>query len=273
MNDDNRVVQGLWVGGRLSALERLCIRSFCAHGHEFHLYHYDELHNVPRVDGLRLMDGADILPRAAIFHHRKFGVVYFSDHFRWELLRQRGGWWMDMDTVCVRPLDFAAEVVFAGSDKWGRVLNGMLKFPRAHFLTEAMAQCYADINCIQPWDGAKAMFHKLRRRLMFWRDSRLHVTARDAGGLIGFMSAVRHYRLQKYMQPLTVFDISHNPQDCVIFGRERRDVDDILSAAPDVRCFHLSGTGFRRAGLSKDDKLPANSLYEILKRRYPEPVQ
>ena len=67
MTDTNRIVQGLWMGGRLSALERLCVRSFCAHGHEFHLYHYDELENVPRIEGLRLMDAREVLPRAQVY--------------------------------------------------------------------------------------------------------------------------------------------------------------------------------------------------------------
>ena len=47
----------------MSALERLCVLSYCAHGHEFHLYHYDELQNVPQVGGLRVMDGGEIPPR------------------------------------------------------------------------------------------------------------------------------------------------------------------------------------------------------------------
>ena len=90
MSDNNRIVQGLWIGGRLTELERLCIRSFCANGHEFHLYHYDELQNLPQVEGLRLMDGAEVLPRTAIFRHSTGSLAFFADHFRWELLRQRG---------------------------------------------------------------------------------------------------------------------------------------------------------------------------------------
>lgn len=56
----NRVIQSLWVHGRLSPMERLCIRSFLAHGHEFHLYAYGPLEGVP--EGTRVVDAREILP-------------------------------------------------------------------------------------------------------------------------------------------------------------------------------------------------------------------
>ena len=32
------VIQSLWIGDRLSVMERLCIQSFLDQGHQFHLY-------------------------------------------------------------------------------------------------------------------------------------------------------------------------------------------------------------------------------------------
>ncbi len=271
-SEDNRVVQGLWVGGRLSALERLCIRSFCEMGHEFHLYYYDELGNVPCVDGLRVMDAAEILPRTAIFRHRKGSLAYFSDHFRWELLRQRGGWWMDMDAVCVRPLDVSADVAFSRDIKAHRMLNGMLKFPAGHLLAAAMADACADVDRVQPWDDARAVFTKMQRRLLFWRDSRRHVRGRDAGGMISLANAVRHFGLEKYALPASVFFLPGDPQGRAVVESSGRDFEGMLAACPDLRCIHLSNTHLHRDGVDKDGKYPADSLYGVLKRRYPEPA-
>ena len=270
MNNDNRVVQGLWVGGRLSALERLCIRSFCAHGHEFHLYHYDELQNVPRVDGLRLMDGADILPRAAIFHHRKFGVVYFSDHFRWELLRQRGGWWMDMDIICMRPLDIAADIAFVRDNRPDRLLNGMLKFPAGHFLPASLANACADVNRIQPWDAPRAILKKTKRRLFFWRDSHRYLTGYDAGGMWAFLAAVRHFGMEKYALPASSWLLPGDPQARDYVASSACDWEAVLASMPQLRFIHLDNAQFAASGTDKDGDYPADSLYETLKRRYGE---
>ena len=260
---DNRVVQGLWVGGGLSAMERLCVRSYCAHGHEFHLYHYDELRNVPNIDGLRLMDAAEILPRAAIFRRRDSTLSCFADQFRFELLRQRGGWWADMDTACVRPLEFEEDIVFpeaVGRHLW----NWILKFPAGHPLAAAIANAYSDVDRFLPWDDAKTKLHKLRRRLLFWRDSRRYITAREAGGMMGLKAAVLHFGLEKHAQPAGVF-CGDDPT-----MKAGNDWNDFLSAAPELRVTHFGNSSIIAHGFDKDGIYPADSLYELLKRRYPE---
>ena len=216
------------------------------------------------------MGAADILPRTAVFRHRKFSFAYFADHFRFELLRKRGGWWVDMDTVCVRPLDFPSDVVFCGDPSFNFLWNGILKFPRGHFLAAAMTEACADVNRIQRWDSAKTMFHKLRRRLLFWRDSRQYITARDAGGMTSFMSAVRHFGLEEYALPPQVFFWQEDRPGHKLFGSAGCDWNGLLSRAPELRCLHFSGTHIHNNGTDKDGEFPPDSLYEILKRRYGE---
>ena len=269
---DNRIVQGLWVGGRLSTLERLCIRSFCAHGHEFHLYHYDELHNVPRIDGLRVINGEEILPRTAIFRSRKGSLAYFSDRFRWELLRQRGGWWMDMDVICVRPLDFPDDIVFQRDVKPDRMPNGFLKLPRGHFLAAALADTYKDINRIQPWDNFGVRFKKIKNRLIL-RNSPRHIRLYHCGGMFAFSSAVKHFGLDKHALPTGVFHAPGDPQGHDAIKSAGYDFDALLSSAPDMHCVHISQSRLVIKGIDKDGDYPADSLYEVLKRRYPEARQ
>ena len=47
LDHGNRTIQGLWIGTDLSIMERLSITSFLQQGHDYHLYVYDELPNVP----------------------------------------------------------------------------------------------------------------------------------------------------------------------------------------------------------------------------------
>ena len=111
----------MWVGSHLSKLELLTLHSFLHYGHEFHLWAYDDI-RTPLPKGVVLEDAAQIIPRKDVF--RKSGVdrecgvgkgsfgAPFSDLFRYKLLYEHGGYWVDMDVTCLRPFDFEAEYLF-----------------------------------------------------------------------------------------------------------------------------------------------------------------
>src|SRR3954467_14258102 len=95
------VINELWIG-QLSPVEQLCLKSFVAKGHNVHLYTYDAIENVPQ--GVTLQDAAQILPPSQIFRNRrgrgKGSLAGFSDLFRYKLLLDKGGWWVDTDVFC-----------------------------------------------------------------------------------------------------------------------------------------------------------------------------
>ena len=63
--------------------------------------------------GAILEDARAILPETMIFQYREHAsFAGFSNFFRYKLLLERGGWWVDTDTVCLRPFDFDAPYVF-----------------------------------------------------------------------------------------------------------------------------------------------------------------
>ena len=106
------VIQGLWIGDHLSTMEQLSIASFLDHGHEYHLYVYQPVSNVPT--GTSVKDAYEILPESMIFQYRKHpSYAGFANFFRYKLLLDVGGWWVDTDTVCLRPFDFASDYVFS----------------------------------------------------------------------------------------------------------------------------------------------------------------
>ena len=111
----NRVIQGLWIGSRLSPMEEISIRSFLANGHEYHLYAYSRIENLP--EGTILRDANEIVSSEKIFKYRDYdSYAGFSNHFRYKLLLQNGGWWADLDLICLKPFDFKTGYVFSSED-------------------------------------------------------------------------------------------------------------------------------------------------------------
>src|ERR1051325_4877651 len=125
------VVQSLWIGPRLSAMERLPLGSFAPNGDEVHLYTYGKVDVMP--DGITGRDGNEILPESRVFQYRDFpSYAGFSNYFRYRLLLLRCGWWIDADAVCLRPLsDLDVDYVFAAEEHEGRsyINSGVIKAP------------------------------------------------------------------------------------------------------------------------------------------------
>jgi hypothetical protein len=92
-----------WFGKPFNAFHWACIRSFTTCDHDYRLYVYDAM-EVP--DGVTLMDAKEILPRKELFAIKNPvtgspDVGPFSDLFRYKLLLDRGGWYVDVDTICL----------------------------------------------------------------------------------------------------------------------------------------------------------------------------
>lgn len=98
------VVQGLWIGDRLSRFEHNSIKSYLKQGYHYELYTYWPVANVP--EGVWVRDAREIIPEDKIF---TFGgaITPFSDLFRYKLLHDRGGVWTDCDIICTRPFHLA----------------------------------------------------------------------------------------------------------------------------------------------------------------------
>jgi hypothetical protein len=147
MNQDNKVVHGLWIGTKLSNLELLTLNSFVYHGHEFHLWVYEEI-STPLPIGIFVRDANEIIPKEKVFRykhvnqfgHGKNSVAGFSDIFRYKLLYEYGGWWVDMDVTCLKPFTLKAPYVFRSHTDLEMVGNVMKCPPKS----ELMLQCYQE---------------------------------------------------------------------------------------------------------------------------------
>jgi hypothetical protein len=120
MKDENKIIQSLWIGPSLSPLERLSLHSFLYNGHQVHLYVYRDIPNIP--PGVIVMDAHDIVPEKEIFLGQRNNGIFdgyeaFSDFFRYTLLYKEGGWWSDLDVICLQPFDFPESHLFASHFK------------------------------------------------------------------------------------------------------------------------------------------------------------
>jgi hypothetical protein len=142
---ENSTINALWIGTQLSALELLTIQSFLSHGHRFVLWiYYDMETKIP--SDVQLKDANEIIPANKIFRykykdqfgHGKGSLAGFSDIFRYKLLYERGGWWVDMDVTCLKPLDFEEPYVFRPHHDMP-VVGNMIKCPPK---SELMKYCF-----------------------------------------------------------------------------------------------------------------------------------
>jgi hypothetical protein len=147
MRDENRIVQGLWFYEALPVMQQMSIASFLRRGHEYHLYTYGTLAGAPR--GTVLRDAAEILPETEVKRDREgLGFAAFADKFRYKLLLERGGWWVDTDVICLRTFDDPASYVFASEHTLAGDAavpnNAILKSPAGSaILTSAYEACSA----------------------------------------------------------------------------------------------------------------------------------
>ncbi len=177
------IINSLWIGKPLSAMEQLSITSFLQNGYEYHLYCYDEIANVPH--GTVLRDAAEILPASEIFYYRrgagKGSVSAFANLFHFKFLLERSGWWVDADVVCLRRFEFAEPVVIASerTPTGTQATDAVLKFPPGH---AAVRQCYEAAS----------------------REDRARLTWGKTGPLL-IDRMVRENGLQQFVKPPEVF--------------------------------------------------------------------
>ena len=143
------IVQSLWVGNRLSRMEYYSIKSFLKLGFIFHLYTYEKVKNVPK--GTIIKDGNIIMRKNDIFS-LKSSFLPFSDIWRYKLLYEKGGYWVDLDMIAIKLFDFKKPFLFSsertiqeGAYKSNAKFNpniGILKAPpKSDFYKEAYEKC------------------------------------------------------------------------------------------------------------------------------------
>ncbi|MDJ0826713.1 MAG: FkbM family methyltransferase [Rhodobacter sp.] len=223
----------LWIGGRLSWLEQLCLKSFADAGHDTTVYSYAPIENVP--EGVHAADAEQIFPSTPLLCHVRTGSpAIHADMWRLHLLKKTDKIWVDADMYCYRPFDFARKSVF-GWEKDGLICNAVLGLPRTSKALNGLLDFFEDQYAIAPW-------------LQIWQQAELEA-ARDAGepvhmteqdwGYTGPASVT--WFLQKtgeirFAEPQTAFyPISFKDRNKMILSRF--DIEERLT--PETRGIHF----------------------------------
>jgi hypothetical protein len=233
------IIQSLWIGDRLSVMERLSIQSFLDQGHEFHLYLYAPCDGVPA--GATIRDGREILPASQIFRYQGgYGAgspSAFSNLFRYAMLFERGGWWVDLDLIALKPFRFDTEHVLGlvrGGKGGTRVAAGAIRVPPGSALIG---------RCLEIARAAE-------KRSVRWGEIGPRLLRRMAEEL------GMHASMQA---PPVFYDI-----DAADFWRLIRPGQP----TPQGVGLHLWAQLWRHYGLNPDGRYPETSIYERLIARY-----
>lgn len=239
MREENITIKGLWIGNELSPNEVLCVKSYLYHGHTFELYTYDRVQNVPV--GVVIKDANQIIPKSEIFtftnREHKQSLAAFADMFRFKLLFDVGGWWSDMDAVCLKPYDLEQGYVFMQEKQKNldnRVCNGIIKCPAS---SPIMKACY---------DSVVEMRENINSQI--W----------TATGPILLGKMVNQFCLKEYVLPQEFFSpIGYY------------EIDKLFTPfipGPESYSIHLYNEVWSMRDISKYGIYPKGSLLEKLKR-------
>lgn len=153
MAGDYRIA-ALWIGGDLSYLEQLCLKSFLDAGHHLTLYSYEPIGNAP--DGVEHADARDILPLTGFLRHGRTGSpALHSDLFRYHLLGKCDRTiWADTDAYCVKRFETKTGHFFAWESETG-VNGGVLGLPKDSETLGRLLDFTSDEYAIPAWYGDK----------------------------------------------------------------------------------------------------------------------
>jgi hypothetical protein len=121
---NNSVFNMFWHGDRLSALETICMQSFVDHKHTLRVFTYA---NIELPPGIVIEDAGQILPFSRFFTFEGSSSA-FSNIFRYKVLLEQGGWWVDTDVLCLKDELPACEYYWA-EEHPGQINGAILKFP------------------------------------------------------------------------------------------------------------------------------------------------
>ena len=244
MLKSNKIIQGLWVNGSLNNLQSLSIKSFLSNGHEFHLYTYNSEIKAPI--GTTIISADEIISKKNIFLDERGGLSTFSDMFRYELLFKKGGWWVDLDIVCLRPFDFRSDYIFSSEfvnfDKNSKPVTniGIIKVPPK---SDIMRFC-------------KDMAHKI------WELNYPNIQWAAFGRTIidSYMCINNEYK--KYIKHPHVFC----PIPFFLYGLFYNDI--LLDFTKKTYSLHFWNEMTRQRNVNMNDKFPSNSIFERYKNLY-----
>jgi mannosyltransferase OCH1-like enzyme len=246
------VIQTLWIGEELTTMEKLSMVSFLEQGHPFHLYAYNGIKGVP--GNVVVKDANKIIPAEKIFKYRdRDSYAGFANLFRYKLLLEKGGFWVDTDVVCLKPFRFVSDHVFASEyitfQKTKKIMkqvtNCVIKVPAG---SKIIAYCYEQAKAKNPGE-------------LKWGDT--------GPKLISNAVLLQFKMLPQVLHPTTFCPVPFQLWKC--FTEEIVNkvlAERINRAISGAYAIHLYNEMWRRNNIDKNQSFASKSIYENLKKTY-----
>ena len=146
----DHVVRCFWHGA-FSPYEAVCLSSFVTAGIAVELFSEAPIAGLPV--GVTRRNAREILDRdVAVYRHEFDGPSpsLHSNHFRYALLEQSGGWWIDTD-VMLMAASLPAVDMFVARQSDHELNGSAMRFPPGHPLIRAARERTADVLDSARW--------------------------------------------------------------------------------------------------------------------------
>ncbi|WP_171234058.1 ATP-grasp fold amidoligase family protein [Ruegeria sp. HKCCA6837] len=138
----------LWMEGRLSFLEQMCMLSFVEQGHRVVLFHYGQVENVP--SGVELVSANEVHePKQFIMNNQFKTPVPQSDIFRLQLMKKTDFLWCDTDVVALASIPKIDHIF--GYYNRDTICNAVMRLPADSPALDAYIDYSKDPYPIRPW--------------------------------------------------------------------------------------------------------------------------
>ena len=256
-----REVGTLWIGGALSWLEQLCLKSFVDQGQKITLFSYEDIPNVPA--GVIRRDVREVLDTDNfIKYEKKDSFALFADQFRLHMIHRCPGMiWVDTDVYCHRPMAYDSDYVM-GFELPGqhRVNNAVLGMPADSPLMAALLEFTSDPFAIPPFLSA-AQVNTYRAAAA--KGDPVHVSQQPWGvwGPLMITHFVHALGLQREVMPLEAFYPVTFPDRMTFMRRASLAAAKIT---PQTTALHLWASNKREMGLRHNGLAPKGSYLDQL---------
>ena len=109
---NNKIIQSLCLNNKLNLNEFVCIMSFIKNGHEFHLYTYDQVENVPTECTIKNANEILQIDKFPLDKKNSNEAIFFNI-FCYKLLYEKGNYWIKLDMICNQYFNFNELYIFS----------------------------------------------------------------------------------------------------------------------------------------------------------------
>jgi hypothetical protein len=252
-------LHSLWIGDELGYLERLTMVSALSVGHPFTLYSYfpEKLRGVP--NGVEVRDANVVVPFQALARYFDGGnATLGTDFFRYAMQAKGLGYWVDLDLLFIRPIDFHDQYVFGWENE--RLINGtVLRLPRDSDMVRELCGI-SHVNWRPPFYGPRKLAVFYWRRLIEG-DIRAENYRWGTFGPMILTYLAKKYHVSKQAKHRSVFHPVRHRDVKLLLGPSEQVESQLTN---ETRAIHLWNSVLRR--LAKGSPPPGSFLEAACRR-------